>query len=703
MSDLNTIIRCDGIHNSLVFDLRRGFAELAWIGQTLSLEENLTALCDTRLRGRHQSQPEAPEPASILPQSGWGYFGTPAITLSQDGKVVPSRFVLSNAAQSPSRVDFFFEDSALGASLQVRWSMLDTGVIKSEIRLTNSGKKSFALVSLASLALPLPCWARYVVQYSGRWAAEMHKQRHEIGQNGMSSATRGGRPGFGGGNWVRIESANASEHHGHVIAAHLAWSGDHQQLIERNADGEAMLTMAARLDLGEILLEPGQAWAAPACIMAVSSDGTTPTRHAFHSHCRSEVLPAAGASARKVHLNTWEALVFDIDQRKLYDLADAAAALGVERFVLDDGWFKGRRDDTSGLGDWVIDKRLFPNGLMPLIKKVESLGMDFGLWVEPEMINANSDLYREHPDWCIHVAGQPRVTQRNQLVLDLTQQEVADYLLSMLDGLLRGNRIAYLKWDHNRDLFPLAGKGHAQVIALYTLLDRLRSAHPLLEIETCASGGGRVDFAILQRCTRFWASDNNDSIDRLKINSGWFDFLPLRAVGNHVGPGPNPITGRHISMDFRAKVAMFGHMGIEANPAEMSEDECKILAGHIVIYKQWRDVLHSGELTVVGCDDLGAYGWFVWAEDRGLALVAQTIHADNFEVQPIRLTGLAPLQRFKVRLLEPWPELAAHRLAKPDQWRDGIILSGQVLATTGMALPLNLPETAWLISVELAD
>ena len=348
MSIHKPFIRCDGDNSSLVFDLRRGFGELAWIGPTLSLDEDLAAICDARLRGRHQSQPDMPEPSSILPQSGWGYGGTPAVMLCQDGQAIPSRFILSGAVESVSKLNFTFEDSASGATLEVCCAILKTGVIKSEICLTNNGPKPFGLVSLASLALPLPSWARWAVRYSGRWAAEMQKQRIEIGPTGLSSASYGGRPGFGGGNWVRIESADASENHGHVIAAHLAWSGDHQLLVERNADGEAMLMMAARLELGEAALEPGQVWRAPHCIFAVSGNGIAATRHAFHSHCNADILPAAGAGPRKVHLNTWEALGFGIDQRKLNDLADAAAALGVERFVLDDGWFKGRRNDKIG-------------------------------------------------------------------------------------------------------------------------------------------------------------------------------------------------------------------------------------------------------------------------------------------------------------------------------------------------------------------
>ena len=703
MTSLPPVIRCDSEHNSLLFDLRRGFAELAWIGAPVPANEDLFAICNSRSRGRHQCQPDRPEPSSIFPQSGWGYDGTPAVVLSEGGKAIHSRFTLSDVRQTGSNIYFTHSDPTSGATVDTEWSLMPTGILQAQVQIRNDGSKPFELVSLASLALPLPSWTSHVTRYSGRWAAEMQKQRHEICQGGFNAASFGGRPGFGGGNWVRIESANASENHGHAIAAHLAWSGDHLLQVERNADSTSMLLMSAKLEPGEIILAPGEIWRAPDCIVAVSNEGFSTTRHAFHRHVLAEMqtnLPST--TPRKVHLNTWEALSFGMDLPKLCALADAAAAIGVERFVLDDGWFNERRDDTSSLGDWTADAALFPRGLTELIDHVEQQGMDFGLWVEPEMISPDSDLYRAHPDWCIDVAGQPRPTQRNQLVLDLSRTEVSEYLYHRLDTLLRDHSIAYLKWDHNRDLFPRAGKGHAQVTALYALLDRVKAAHPHVEIETCASGGGRVDFAMLKRCSRFWASDNNDALDRLKINAGWFDFLPLRVTGNHVGPSPNPITGRCTSMDFRAKVAMFGHMGVEADPAAMSEEERASLTTHIAIYKQWRDVLHSGTLTVVDCDDAAVYGWFAWGENRGLAVVAQTQHATRFEVPPVRLTGLSPQSRYQIKLVEPWPKLAARHLANPDCWRDGLTLSGQVLAESGLALPLTLPESAWLISVELA-
>jgi alpha-galactosidase len=300
------------------------------------------------------------------------------------------------------------------------------------------------------------------------------------------------------------------------------------------------------------------------------------------------------------------------------------------------------------------------------------------------------------------VDGLPQQTQRRQLVLDLSRPEVFEHLFATLDALLRRYSIAYLKWDHNRELFPLAGRGFAQTRALYALLDRLRAAHPLLEIETCASGGGRVDYALMTRCARFWASDNNDALERLRINRAWLQFLPTRSCGSHVGPSPNPITGRILPMDFRARVAMFGHLGIEADPAAMNAEERDVLARHIALYKQWREVIHEGDLFEIESDDEGVSGWFVVHGTRALALVTQARFARHFECAPIRLSGLDPQRSYRVSLPEPWPQPAARYLADSSSWRNGRKFSGTALAAGAFVLPLRHPATAWLVTVEAA-
>jgi alpha-galactosidase len=323
--------------------------------------------------------------------------------------------------------------------------------------------------------------------------------------------------------------------------------------------------------------------------------------------------------------------------------------------------------------------------------------MDFGLWVEPEMVSPDSDLYRQHPDWCLHTEGRERATMRGQLALDMARAEVRDYLFAALDALLRAHPIAYLKWDHNRDLFPSAA---GQTQGFYALLDRLRGAHPHVEIESCASGGGRIDFGVLSRVHRVWPSDNNDPIERLRIIPGWSQFLPLEVLGSHVGPSPNPITGRRTGMDFRAKVAIFGHMGVEADPARMTERERATLAAHIALYKAWRGVLHTGALHRLAHPDPNVTGMLVTHQDKSLALVAQTAFSPVFDAAPVRLAGLEPEARYRVTLPEPWPPKARHYLANPDTWRTGLTLSGAALMTHGLALPLTHPETAWAIALE---
>ncbi|MFZ9396735.1 MAG: alpha-galactosidase [Erythrobacter sp.] len=698
----NPSIICYEQHGTcLVFDLRRGAAEPVHIGAILPAGENLEMLCDVRLRGPHASQADRPAPRSIMPHVGWGDDVPPAVVLKGAQGPLSLRLELEDVEEFAQGLRFAPRDAVSGLSLEVIWLIKESGLIQSQTSLTNTSTQAVQVIELASLALPLPSWASHAVRYAGRWAAEMQQRRCLIEQGEFGGASFGGRPGFSGANWVRIESADAGEDHGKAIAAHLAWSGDHRLRISRNADGDAVLMIAARFDPGEITLAPGETFTTPRAIFAVSERGIAATRQAFHREALAQTAPhLSAAGPRKVHINSWEALGFDQSLPMLMALADSAAALGIERFVLDDGWFEGRRNDTTSLGDWTPDSGLFPEGLTPLIRHVQGLGLDFGLWVEPEMVSPDSRLYREHPDWCLHLPSQPRPTQRSQLVLDLTRADVADHLFAKLDALLGSNAIAYLKWDHNRELFPLAGKGYAQVYALYALLDRLRAAHPRIEIETCASGGGRVDFEILRRCNRYWASDNNDAVERLRINAAWFDFLPLAMTGNHVGPSPNPITGRRLAMDFRAKVAMFGHMGVEADPAGMTASERSNLAAHIALYKEWRAVLHSGELSQLTDGSDGLYGWLALADRKGLALLAQARQGHSYDLPHVRFPGLDLDAKYRIKLLVPWPRGAAKALAKPEIWKEGITLSGRSLAQFGISLPLSKPETAWLVALE---
>lgn len=693
------LVRLDGDALTLVFACTQGGgADLVYGGARLPAGEDLSALAQASARGRHESQPDiAPRPG-LLPERKAGWSGTPAVVAARDRQRVDTDCRVRGWEVLERSITITFADALAGVIVAASWRICAGDVVTANLSLTNRGDTPLEVDSLASLALPLPARFTEVTSYSGRWAAEMQEHRRAIAPDGLTRQSAISKPGFGAGSWLLLHAG------AEAVGAHLAWSGDHFLALEPDApgagDGRALLLMGAGWDAGEVVLAPGESFTTCPALFTIASDRSA-LGQAFHAQFRNEILHGrAGWGPRKVHLNSWEALGFGLTEPRLMALAADAASLGIERFVLDDGWFGGRRNDQTSLGDWTVSPDVFPNGLGPLIERVHALDMDFGLWVEPEMVSPDSDLYRQHPDWCLHIEGRERPTMRGQLVLDLSRSEVADYLFGALDALLREYPIAYLKWDHNRDLFPAGGVRLGQTEGFYRLLDGLRAAHPRVEIESCSCGGGRIDAGVLSRTQRVWPSDNNDAIERLRITRAWSQFLPLEVLGSHVGPSPNPITGRRLAMDFRAKVALFGHMGVEADPAQMSDAECVNLTKHIALYKAWREVLHAGALHRLEHPDPGVSGLMVMHGGKALALVAQTGFATTFDAAPVRLAGLAPQARYRVTLPEPWPAKARHYLVNPQNWRAGLILSGAALATHGLALPLTHPETAWLIALE---
>ncbi len=690
----STPSRIDGDTVTIVFGTAGGGPlALLYAGGKLPVDEDLHALETALQPRRHGSQPDAPQLATVWPQAGRGYAGQPALAVRRGHGLLPVDLVLGEGSLVADRsAHIVLHDPAAGVRVTIDWVISAGDVVRARTTIDNLGAAPLVVDRLASIAVPLPGWATHATRFHGRWAGEMQAATAPIPHGRSGGESRGGRPGFGGANWLLVHDAPFGADHGLAIALHLAWSGDHEMSIERDADG-AIVQMAARLDAGEIIVAPGDSFPTPDAVMAIVDGGRNAVRHALHTHLRRDVLPGrADWPARRVHLNSWEAVAFDMDEARLRQLAEAGQAIGAERFVVDDGWFSGRRDDRTSLGDWTPDPQRFPHGLGPLIDHVGTLGMDFGLWAEPEMISPDSDLYRAHPDWCLHRTGADRPTQRHQLVLDLTRTPVAEHVFGVLHRLLSAHRIAYLKWDHNRDLFPNDGAGYAQTVALHGLIDALRSVHPDVEIESCASGGGRIDYAMLSRCHRVWPSDNNDAIDRLRINRAWSLFLPPEVMGNHVGPSPNPITGRMLTMAFRAKVAMFGHMGVEADPGAMSEADRAVLATHIQCYKDHRDILHHGRMRELVFAEPGLFGSMIEHQGRALALVARTDLAGDYNAAPVRFPGLDPDRRY----------LVTFALA------DGVdpvigALSGRMLGQAGLVLPLARPATAHLVHLERMD
>ena len=399
---------------------------------------------------------------------------------------------------------------------------------------------------------------------------------------------------------------------------------------------------------------------------------------------------------RPVHYNCWEAIYFDHDIKTLKAIATKAAEIGAERFVLDDGWFGKRDDDTTSLGEWALDPRKSPDGLTPLIDHIHDLGLSFGLWFEPEMVNEDSDLFRAHPEWVLGPADQIR--GRQQLVLDMSRPAVQDYLHNAIATILSTHDIDYVKWDHNRVL-PVADA--AQTAGTYALLARLRAAFPQTEIEACASGGGRIDFGILEHTQRVWLSDSNDALERLRIQHDAALFLPMAVTGSHVGPRQCHTSGRTLDMSFRAWVAAQRHMGFEMDPRELDETEAAVLTEVTRWWKANRDWLYSADILRLDSPDPAVMAEQQLARDRNRFVVFAGKAATSAQIapRPLRLTGLEPDATYRVNLAN---RNSLHTLSRGTTAlkTDALELSGNYLMRHGVTLPWSFPERMWVVEGE---
>lgn len=683
-----------------------GEVRLVHFGPALPPNTNLADLDALQTSGPRESTPDAPPSARLVyPTDGFGWMGTPAVEgCFEDGLEAAIGWSSARTGLQDNTILIELVDNRLRLAVALSWRLdSDTGALVCSARITNNASQPFHLARVAAIHLPLPDWAGDIIAFDGDWAKEARPHRFRAPPGIWKQTDRTGRTGFRGSSFV-VGDAGATFDQGRVIALHLGWSGPHTLAVETLPDGQRCASLGPRFAPGEVVIAPGSSRTTPNAYAFYSGEGLNTVSTHAHAYVRERLLPAASRLPRPVHLNTWEAVGFDVDEATLIELAGAAAAIGVERFVVDDGWFSGRANDGSALGDWRPDPTKFPNGLGPVIAAVQARGMSFGLWVEPEMVNPESDLYRRHPDWCVHAEGAARPTMRNQLWLDVSRPDVRDHIAGMLDSLLTTYPISYIKWDCNRFIFPAVSDGRPAAGAIVEggleLMDSVRARHPAVEIEACASGGARVDFGLLSRAVRVWPSDSTDAVDRLRIQS-WTGLLtPPEAMGAHVGASPNPITGRSAPMLFRARVSMFGHMGVELDPRKLPATDREMLARHIALYKQFRTLLHSGVRSTSVTTD-GAVVWASCARDgvEQLVGVFRDDEAASLPSAPIRLRGLDPEARYSIELPPPWPEAARRRLTDAATWTSPRTFDGAVLLNAGLPLPVGDPLTAWLVHV----
>lgn len=639
----------------------------------------------------------------LVPPAGLGWFGPAAVDV-RDAAGAPVQFAATDWCREEDR------DGALSLSLTDRvsglvwlcsFTALHGGAIRVTTSLRNDGDTPVALAQLASLQLPLAASFAQLVSWRGRHNAELDECIEPLPDQRWEKIGRRGLSGHGGPPGLYVLGQGAGWHSGLTLAVQLEWSGDHELAIERDDEGYWTLSAAARLAPGEIVLQPGESFTAPAGLLAISGNGRNGAMAQMHAAVRGMLQwPGGAMTPRPVHLNSWEACYFDHDAARIAELARAGAGVGVERFVLDDGWFKGRRDDTAGLGDWFPDPQTYPDGLAPLAAKVEAMGMQFGLWVEPEMVNPDSDLYRAHPDWALALPGRERPTARNQLVLDMRRDDVRNYLLERLDAVLKSAPIAYLKWDHNRDHAPSGGS--AQVRGTYALLERLRAAHPNVEIEGCAGGGGRSDAGLVPYIHRFWTSDNIDAVARVGMQRGFNAFLPPEIMGSHIGASPAHATGRRQAMAFRGAIASMGHLGVELDPAALEESDRDELARWIAFSKDWRHLLHGTDVALgEGADGLRWQA--AGTPAHKLLHCIRTSPPRDRRPQPLALPFTASAKAWNVRLLtiaeEPGHGIPRSHLHHRME-HEPVRYSGSWLAHAGLPLPIQKAESVAIFEMK---
>ncbi len=494
-----------------------------------------------------------------------------------------------------------------------------TGVLAKSSVIENRTKQPLTVESAQSGVWYMPRGTNYrMTHLYGRWAGETQLVQEVLKPGKQVIESRRGNTGHQFSPWFAMDAGDAGDTHGRVWFGALAWSGN-WKITAETTPFQVTRVIGGYNDFDfAYVLKPNEVLTTPAFYGGYTEAGFGEASRILHRFERNEIAPDhARQHVRPLLYNSWEATTFNVNEAGQSALAEKAAKIGVEMFVMDDGWFGKRNDDHAGLGDWFVNPQKFPNGLKGLIEKVNSLGMKFGLWVEPEMVNPNSDLYRAHPDWAMHFPDRPRTEARNQLVLNMARQDVKEHIFGVLDKLLRENNIAFFKWDMNRNFaepgWPAVSPDEQKelwvqyVRNIYEIIDRLRANHPNVEIESCSGGGGRVDLGIMQRVDQVWTSDNTEAYDRLKIQEGFSYAYPAKVMMAWVTDVPN-MNGRSTPLKYRFLVSMMGSVGIGSNLNHWKDEDFKLATDMVREYKQIRETVQQGDLyrLIVAARSVGA-------------------------------------------------------------------------------------------------
>ncbi len=584
-----------------------------------------------------------------------GIAGLPATYVEEDGEA--------------TTVEVLLADEPSGVEVRLSYTVFDAyPVIARSATIRNGGPAPLRVRGAMSAVLDLPDAAWDLVTLDGTWSRERHVASRPLAPGRQSVGSLRGASSHEHNPFVVLQRSATTEEHGEAYGFGLVYSGNFRAEAEVDAFATTRVRIGIEPDGFAWTLAPGEELTTPEAVIACAADGLDELSDAFHRLFRERLARGTWRDRpRPVLLNSWEGVYYDFTEDTLVEMAAAARDLGVELFVLDDGWFGERDDDTSSLGDWFVDQRKLPGGLQAVAQRVVDLGLQFGLWIEPEMVNPRSRLFAEHPEWALGVPGRPRTESRQQLVLDLARPEVVDHLFRMLRDVLAGAPITYVKWDMNRSLtepysaaLPPDRQGelfHRHILGAYDLWRRLTEAFPEILFESCASGGGRFDPGMLAFAPQAWTSDDTDAVERLAIQWGTSLAYPLSSMGAHVSAVPNHQVGRVTPLATRAAVAFFGVFGYELDPRTLSAADRAAIVDQVAFYKEHREVLQRGRFHRLRSPfegDRATTAWMTVAPDARRAVVGwyRVLNRADPGPERLRLRGLDPAARYRVT---PWP------------------------------------------------
>lgn len=674
-------------------------------------EEGLTSIAELARGIRVGNELDVPPGVGVVTEARQAWMGPQGISVHrEDGAGASPEF--DRVSTERARVDSPVVAERLvstatevdgGLAITIEIDLLVSGLVRTAATLRNDGTDRLWIEGL-DLALPVPGRASELLDFTGRHNGERRPQRREVVDGTQLREARRGRTGQDAATLLAAGTPGFDVDRGEVWAIHLAWSGNQRMWAHRSNGGRTALGGGELLLPGELALAPGASYRSP-WLYASYGDGLDAASARIHRTLRAR--PQHPPVGRPVTLNTWEAVYFDHRLEPLVELAGLAARVGVERFVLDDGWFGARRHDRAGLGDWTVSPEAWPDGLGPLVERVRELGMQFGIWFEPEMVNPDSDLAREHPEWILGPRHRDAPLARQQLVLNVGHPDAFAHLLERIVDIVTEHRIDYIKWDHNRDLVEAidrtSGRAgvHAQTLAVYRLMDAVREACPWLEIESCSAGGGRIDLGVVEHTDRFWTSDSNDPLERQRIQRWTSLLMPPELLGAHVGPATAHTSGRTSSLAYRAITAMVGSFGIEWDLREAAEDELDELDAWIDEFVRLRPLIERGVLLRLETQPALVAQSVVSGDRRQAIVTIASIDTPTHLPGPaVRLRGLDPSSSYRVRRIRPEGAVdATARRAQPAWWTDGAVVPGVVLMASGLPMPALRPQEAGLVEL----